>query len=767
MIRLATPLIVGALLAMGCYQSTAAEPKVADVAETKYLTFQLMTGLHGFSGPQPTPGHFALSKAQLEGFVHEVVKAIGATGDARHKLGFAVGPLCFDMSDEETRQFIHDSFAVARENDVAVAFHIDDSISWGERKDLLSNPDNIETADWKQKPSTGRRADWGPKPTRFPPQMCFNSPAIVAAVKDRAGLIGAEFKKELAALKSQGKPHLFAGVIVGWETQIGRDFESGRPLGYRALGNRGFSESNLPKDADLERVQIVKEFMELWANSLHAGGTPREKVFCHIAFTDQGLRKADAKESYAVKVNFALSEVAFSSAYRPGFSTYPEGATFKEVYAVLSKHGSPGWISAEGVNVSPTSMPGESTMETYLGRMFNHGAVMVNVFAWGIGGEAMRDNFFRRATENPEALAAYAKFLRHTVLVETAPTGFSSEAFQQKMRRIQEELPDWVQKSGKQAQAMPLTKKLQAFIKDRNWQEADKVADELLALMKGDSQIEAKTEALPLSERLPPKIQRIQKELPAWMEKAEAVNKVKAAALMKKMDNQLKAKNFEEVEKTADSILKLMGVNAPAAAQDIPEEALKRLRHELGGSFLVTRDKVQEELKLTKEQKEKLEQHLRELIPDIMQSFQKFEGLKPEERKKEFGAYRPKAREKLAAVLKETLNEGQRKRLRQMELQREGLFGDGKTWNDLQVTDEQRRQFMAEIQQTQRKIAPLMEEAQKGGNADEIRPKVLKMREDLQGKLEALLTVAQKKLWKEMLGKAVELGLLFDDVSSR
>ncbi len=175
-----------------------------------------------------------------------MVKAIGATGDVRHKLGFAVGPLCFDMSDDETRQFIRDSFAVARENDAAVAFHIDDSIVWGQRKDLLSNPDNIETADWKQKPSTGRRAGSVAKPTRFRLQMCFNSPAIVAAVKDRGGLIGAEIEKELAVLKSQGKPHLFAGVIAGWETQIGRDFETDRPLGYRALRNRGFSESNAP-----------------------------------------------------------------------------------------------------------------------------------------------------------------------------------------------------------------------------------------------------------------------------------------------------------------------------------------------------------------------------------------------------------------------------------------------------------------------------------------------------------------------------------------
>ena len=33
---------------------------------------------------------------------------------------------------------------------------------------------------------------------------------------------------------------------------------------------------------------------------------------------------------------------------------------------------------------------------------------------------------------------------------------------------------------------------------------------------------------------------------------------------MQKLDEHLKAKNFEEVEKTADSILKMMGASAPA-----------------------------------------------------------------------------------------------------------------------------------------------------------------------------------------------------------
>jgi len=268
--------------------------------------------------------------------------------------------------------------------------------------------------------------------------------------------------------------------------QIGSDFETNRPLGFRALRHRGYTESNPPKDIDLERVQVVKEFMELWANSLHDAGVPRDRIFCHIAFSDQGLAGADAKESYARMVHFAVPDVAFSPAYRPGFSTYPEGATFKEVYAVIANHGSPAWISAEGTNVSPTSMPGEPTMESYLARMYNHGAVMTNIFSWGIGGEAMRNNFFRKATENPEALAAYAKFLRGEPLVESAGTGFSSEAFRAKMRKIQEELPGWARTSARQTLVMPLVQKLQTLVGEQRWQEADKIADEVVTLMKGD-----------------------------------------------------------------------------------------------------------------------------------------------------------------------------------------------------------------------------------------------------------------------------------------
>ena len=202
-------------------------------------------------------------------------------------------------------------------------------------------------------------------------------------------------------------------------------------------------------------------------------------------------------------------------------------------------------------------------METYLGRVFNHGGVLVNVFSWGLGGEAHRNNFFRKATENPEALAAYAKFLRGEPLVESAATGFSSDSFQAKIRRIQEELPGWIKKSGKQAEAMPLIQKLQRLVKEKKWQEADKVADEVLALMKGEKgQKKEEPKTSRVQDRLPAKIQKIQKELPAWVQ-GNADREKKATALMKLLDEQLKAMNLEQADQAADAVLKLIGGEAP------------------------------------------------------------------------------------------------------------------------------------------------------------------------------------------------------------
>lgn len=202
-------------------------------------------------------------------------------------------------------------------------------------------------------------------------------------------------------------------------------------------------------------------------------------------------------------------------------------------------------------------------------------------------------------------------------------------------------------------------------------------------------------------------------------------------------------------------------VCSQASAQEIPEKARKDLAQNLQGPFMAFRAEVQDDLKLTDEQKDKVEEHLREFIPDAMQFFQGLEGLKQEERERDLKVFRQKEQAKLTAFLKGMLKEDQRKRLHQLELQQQGAFtllhdeaGIGK---ELKITQEQRKQFMAVVQDMQKKIEPLIKEAHSGGNHDEIRPKAMKIKKEHEDQIVALLTDSQKKQWQEMLGKPLAL----------
>ncbi len=464
--------------------------------ETRYLAFQIFT-----YGPNPkiasmgegrNPVARFPDKATLRDYIEDIKRRIGTVGDRQTRLAVILGHLSFDHGDAEVTKFIELAFSLALETDVAVGFHIDDSMFWAKRKDLWSDPNNVEALDWDGTPCTGRRLDWqtgpGAKPDAAPPQMCFNSKVIQQEVQQRSALMGQAIQAGVNQLQQLKRPELFAGVIAGSETMIGQDFKTGKYLGYRALLNRGFSRERPPPDLDLEREKVVQEFIELWTKGLAEAGVSPQKIYSHTAFFPRRAFKIGGNQetTYSQHNNFAPPSVAFGNHHRPGFSTYPAPGRFDDIYEELAKHKQVGWASCEGTNLQLGSGPGQSgmNMETYLAKMFNHGAALVNIFSWGIGGEANKNMSFRVVTEGEEALRAYRKFL------------------------------------------------------------------------KGDPLIEAKTETLTLLERLPPKIHRIQKELPAWIQKTG--NK-EAAALMQELDGHLKAKNFEEAEKAVDAILKMMG----------------------------------------------------------------------------------------------------------------------------------------------------------------------------------------------------------------
>jgi hypothetical protein len=201
---------------------------------------------------------------------------------------------------------------------------------------------------------------------------------------------------------------------------------------------------------------------------------------------------------------------------------------------------------------------------------------------------------------------------------------------------------------------------------------------------------------------------------------------------------------------------------APAAdtAPEIPDEARKPLVEALGETFIVFRDRVQEELKLSGEQKAKLLQTFPEHVQETMKVFEKIKDLKPPEREKVMHEHRQKSAEKLSALLGKLLDARQQERFGQLQLQQAGVFvllGEHEAARRVKVTDEQRKQFMEVMQDLHKKIHALAREVEAGGNPAELRPRMMKIRKEHEGRIEALLSDAQKKRWQELLGKPLDL----------
>ena len=207
------------------------------------------------------------------------------------------------------------------------------------------------------------------------------------------------------------------------------------------------------------------------------------------------------------------------------------------------------------------------------------------------------------------------------------------------------------------------------------------------------------------------------------------------------------------------AVAALWGPSFQRAAAQVPEENRKQLVEALGPPFIVFRDKVMDELKVSDDQREKLMQLAMEQVMETGPFLESLAESGPE-REKKLEEHRKKVREKLAGHLKDVLQPAQRDRLGQVTLQQEGPFALGRddVRKELKITQEQMMKFMAIVQDLHKKVEPLIKDAQSGGNPEEIRPKIEQLRKDHARELEGVLTDAQRKQWKEMLGPPFELG---------
>ena len=89
--------------------------------------------------------------------------------------------------------------------------------------------------------------------------------------------------------------------------------------------------------------------------------------------------------------------------------------------------------------------------------------------------------------------------------------------------------------------------------------------------------------------------------------------------------------------------------------------------------MLLTNKSVQEELKLTKEQAEKVGQFQEKMFERMKESFTKLQDAKPEERREKFQEMMKATAQDAEKVVKEVLKPEQARRLKQIEMQQAGV----------------------------------------------------------------------------------------------
>ena len=154
------------------------------------------------------------------------------------------------------------------------------------------------------------------------------------------------------------------------------------------------------------------------------------------------------------------------------------------------------------------------------------------------------------------------------------------------------------------------------------------------------------------------------------------------------------------------AVVALWGQSFQRAAAQVPEENRKQLVEALGTPFIVFREKVLDELKVSDEQKEKLMQHAMEQIMEtgpfldsLPEAGQEREKKLNEHRKNAQGEARQRHQGSAPARTTETVAPG--------DASAEGGFALGQedVRKELKITQEQLKKFMAIVQELQKSVA--------------------------------------------------------------
>jgi Spy/CpxP family protein refolding chaperone len=165
---------------------------------------------------------------------------------------------------------------------------------------------------------------------------------------------------------------------------------------------------------------------------------------------------------------------------------------------------------------------------------------------------------------------------------------------------------------------------------------------------------------------------------------------------------------------------------------------------------------VQEELKITDDQKKTIQEKQGEMREKMQDTFAKLREASPEERQEMMKKVSAESTKMVKGVLKPE----QYTRLQQIYWQNNvltALTTDEDAEKKLNLTADQKEKLKGINEEMQKDRRELMQEAQGGGGFQAIQPKMAALTKETNTKAAGVLTDAQKKTWKEMVGAPYEV----------
>ncbi len=265
------------------------------------------------------------SYIQAESYLKDFDRLYGEVDpESDRMVGFGLpGPMLINQSIAEIQEEVFGAFRLAKLYNRPVYFNLDDCTAYtggfgnGSEIKFNENPDMCEWVDFPQLGESYGGERYGALPRwwfnwgswlNVEAVPCLNSESFLAFMEEKIekGFLPA-LTKCYQELIDEGKEYLFAGVSVGWETQIPdysstvrnisevpgmKDYEYSE-YGYHALYNLGYTEKSLRREADMLGITpkehrqnilmgVISDYIEFMAKTVAQCGLIREKIFSHV-----------------------------------------------------------------------------------------------------------------------------------------------------------------------------------------------------------------------------------------------------------------------------------------------------------------------------------------------------------------------------------------------------------------------------------------------------------------------------------------------------